>query len=619
MTRVVYDSELLKLVATKDRQEVSGLVCDREFATCFGMWYTLLLGRLTGLDVDALQSEYPDYFWGSWLDVLHTLRARLDGISEPELNHHIVQMLTHIPSSAVADEVRTVLGANPFKIFGMLNGDIDPVTRGKAVLGHLWFVCGVYRWTATLEGKQPVWSGKLSDDGVPSPGPFTVKSLEHYHTSAKSTFKVPPAMALIHASAAPIPTVDPQVSAADGLASEVHPRSFAEILNRAIELAGELPPEFVPKAVAHLNTQLVSVASLKRLLPFILSIRDPEQLVATLSTHIWPTGSEAISVQLGFQRWNTFVEDAGLINATPSMQQRFLADILALIPPEVSSWRTLAAKLATRLLASLNTDGAPDVQALLLVDDHATFARTLTDLVVASTHRSFLKALKAQLQDLGNAPVSTPDWAERLLSNHLAPSATATPEPRLPGPPSGPSSGRVGVSLRVVGGISLPWLALQTALAAHLGDDVFVGRQFKPMVSTVYASVGSEAWSAAAAGRTSWQIPLGTGLVGTVDSLRADGLPLLVPRFPESPTTFASHLRDGPAPRSSLSGKRPRSTSPPAGSSRGTSNPWPPSRTRAASSLPAQPPPVLRIPTHNVPPRALLGPARRAWRGPGQL
>ena len=194
VVRVADDGGVLRLVVVKEKVEISGAVCTTAYVESFGMWYSLILGRLTDVDIALLTREHPRFLWFYWVDVVKYLRSRLETIATPDLNLLIGELLGHIPSPLVAEEVRSLLsspGGNPYYLLDLLNGDRQPLSGGRALLGCLWFRCGVYRWVAAMNGKHPVWSGAVTSECLPEASPFTQKGWIVVSLTHKSYFDQP--------------------------------------------------------------------------------------------------------------------------------------------------------------------------------------------------------------------------------------------------------------------------------------------------------------------------------------------------------------------------------------------------------------------------------------------
>ena len=179
VTRVADDSGVLKRVIFKGKLEISAVVCTLDHVQSFGMWYSLLVGKLPALDVALLARDLPQYLWLPWGRVLEVMRLRLDNISVDDLNLVNVEILGFIPHLHTAEEVRKLLLEDPFHLLDILNDDRVPLSGGKVVLGSLWVYYGVYRWVSVQQGKQPLWNGTVNKDScLPEPSPFTAKALE---------------------------------------------------------------------------------------------------------------------------------------------------------------------------------------------------------------------------------------------------------------------------------------------------------------------------------------------------------------------------------------------------------------------------------------------------------
>ena len=255
-------------------------------------------------------------------------------------------------------------------------------------------------------------------------------------------------------------------------------------------------------------------------------------------------------------------------------------------------------------------------------------ARALMRITVTATQLSSLKALRLHLQRLYGPAPQHPDWAEQLVSHFLdgpgltsASAPSPLPPPAMLASPSLPG-GRIGVLFRVDGGLGVPWPSLETALAAHFSDDVFIGPQASPMATYAYASVARDAWARVSAGRSTWRLSLGSGMEATVSDRRGDGTPYVAPLIAASHQSFlqraqllpAKRHRSPPPSSSDLpSPRRPRL--PPQSSPR----PLPPS-TALPDPLPQwTPPPRLHLPSFRSSPQALVTRRARGRRGPGQL
>ena len=175
--------------------------------------------------------------------------------------------------------------------------------------------------------------------------------------------------------------------------------------------------------------------------------------------------------------------------------------------------------------------------------------------------------------------------------------------------------------LRVDGATSLPWPALQAALAAHFADDVFVSHQPQALVGFVYGSVISVAWSQASRGRDSWRILLGGGHVASVMARRGDGSPIDPPRTAADLHTFVATWERGTAvsPRKRLRG--PSSPEPASSRSSRDARASLPGGAAPAGAAPRPWPsrPITTLPQVRGAARALVAPRYQARRGPGNL
>ena len=633
-------SGVLKLVIHRNNEEISGVLCTLAFVQSFGMFYSMIVGRLIPFDLPHLDKEYPHLYWAPWCDVLDQIRERLESATPSELNAFISALLPLIPSQPVSEHLRKLLAPRPYILYDILNNKRPVLSSGKVVLGSLWFYTGLYRWAAGHLKKQPVWSGTVGVDSMPIPTPFTEKVLER---SFRDITLRPPFPINVPACCLPVPTLGSACASASSGSSGVAPApavtpaatpaavdlvsSFGDVLAKVLAAAGDLPSESMPRAVSFLTNTLQPIYSVAKLAPMLAKLTDSVQLRAALASYTWPSGPDTPRVQLALQSWLGYIEDSRLIAATTSVKQQYLREFLALLPSAVPSWPTLAMQLMVPLTESLD---AEVLSPLTTVSDRPSMARALMHLALSTPHIATLKTLKQHLHQLFGGEPATPAWAEQMLLEHLGPDSLAPARSAPPvaagGPPpvSGgtpPASDRLGICLRTSGGVSAPWPALQAALAAHFQDDVFVGQQHRPMVPVVYASVSAAAWSTTSAGRSFWTIPLGNGLTGTITSQRGDGSPLDPPLYPATPQLFARQVQSPPPffPPSTL-GKRPRSPSPPRSRSpqppRGPARPAPP-----GAAPPRRPGPttIAHTPLYRSGARALVTKSWPAREGPAHL
>ena len=636
VARVEDDSGVLKLVIIKaDKVEISGVPCTLPFAQSFGMWYSLITGRLTSLDIPLLVQEFPDLYWATWTDVLEVIRNRLENVSVGDLNLIIAKILGCIPVPAVAEDVRGLLIKNPYYLFDLFNGSRTPSTGGKMVLGTLWWHYGVYKWVASTLTKKAVWNGPVGSDLLPGPSsPFSsAKSLERLFGIAiphlLPTLKIrPPASAVIPGTdvaqggnASDVPGAHPPVS----VSAEPGYGSLADVLTKVVTTTRDLPPESLPKAMTFLNSVLSPIASVAKLPSMLATIKEPLQLSAALAGFSWPHGVDAARVTHAMQSWLTYVDASHLVAATVSVKQRYLDELLSLMPKADVCWTTLAMQLMVSLGDHFTTEA---LQKLVSVNDRASMAWAIAELTLSTGQISSLKEIKAQLQRLVGAGPSCPppEWATMLVNQYLDKGSSGQPASVEQGgasmtSPSASGSncstlGLTGICLRVEGPTKMPWPALQAALAAHFAEDVYVARQSNPMVQLIYASVAT-AWARTAAGRSFWRIPLGSGLSATVTNKRLNGTPVEPPLYTASPQAITDYLQSqsGETPvgplRTSL-GKRHRSPPPVAGNS---SRPPRPLSHVSTSSRGA----VTMTPSFRGGARALITQSWPARRGPGNL
>ena len=77
MTRVDDDGGVLKLHVVKERLDVTGVHLTEDITRSFGLWYSVMTGRLPSLDVSLLRREQSQFFWASWPDIASTISARI--------------------------------------------------------------------------------------------------------------------------------------------------------------------------------------------------------------------------------------------------------------------------------------------------------------------------------------------------------------------------------------------------------------------------------------------------------------------------------------------------------------------------------------------------------------
>ena len=630
VTRVWDDTGVVKLVVLKENREISGAICTESHVQSFGMWLSLLLGKLPKSDLSLLRRYYGEYLWASWDEVLGFLRQQLIDINPDNLDLLNSEIIGCIPQAHVSDEIRKVLVSNPFHLLDILNDEKAPLSGGKAVLGSIWWYCGLYRWVCSRQAKRPIWPGTVSDDCLPIPSPYAPKALEYrFRDAGKLLRAVPP----IRHPAHPVPSVSadggsslPNSAPASVSAGCSNPALFGDTLAKALEVARDLPTESVPKAVSLLCGVVSPIYSLQKLVHMLLPITEPVQLRATLAGFTWPHGDDRPSIQLALASWLQSVDESNLVVATTSSKQKVLSELLPMLPPTVDCWATLAIQLVVAMSDSVCSS---ELAPLYTVNDRASMARALTNITVATTLHSTLKALQRHLPRLVG-PVPQSDWAESMLSaflggEPLTPGGGAPASSAGPGPMAG---ARVGVSLQIDGHASLPWPVLQAALAAHFLGDAFVGPQKVPLVRYVYGSVGLDAWNQVAQGRSSWTLPLGSGLTAKLDSRRLDGNPFFAPSQAANMLAYTQSLQPKPAPRDSApppSLKRQRSASPqprshprgpPPGSGAGP-RPIAPSGGSARHSWPS--PGFSTLSRTPANPRAIRSPHQRGLQGPGGL
>ena len=589
VARVEDDSGVLKLVVIKaDKVEVSGVPCTLPFAQSFGMWYSLITGRLTPLDVPLLAQEFPEFYWATWTDVLDVLRVRLESITSAELNLLIAKLLGGIPVTAVVEEVRILLLKSPYYLFDLLNGSRSPMTVGKTVLGNLWWHYGVYKWVATSLAKKPVWSGSVGADYLPGSGsPFSsAKSLERLFGAVIPHLR--PVVPIRPPGNAVLPMVDSAsggaladsaaIATSASASAEASAATFVDVLAKVLTTTKDLPPESLPKAITFLNTVLSAISSVAKLPSMLATVKEPLQLSAALGGFSWPHGVDSLRVIQALQSWLKYVEDSHLVTATVSVKQRYLDELLSLLPLSDVCWTSLAMQLMVSLGDSFTSDA---LEKLVAVHDRPSMAWALAELTLSTGQTASLKAIKSQLQRLVGSGPSTPpaDWATQMVGRYLGKDNTTpllrtepgrpSAVPSLPSRPTSNTLERMGICLRLEGAAPVPWPALQAALAAHFGDDVFVARQSNPLVQYIYASVGIDAWTRTSAGRSYWRIPLGSGLSATVTNKRGNGTLVEPPIFTASPQAVTDYLRcQGTTSHcgssAAMLGKRQRSPSPPA-------------------------------------------------------
>ena len=84
VTRIEDEDGELKLVVLRDRLELSGVPCTPAFLKCFGLFYSVLSGRLPAIDLVLLRRGHPGFLWMSWPDLLAEIGSILQNASKED-------------------------------------------------------------------------------------------------------------------------------------------------------------------------------------------------------------------------------------------------------------------------------------------------------------------------------------------------------------------------------------------------------------------------------------------------------------------------------------------------------------------------------------------------------
>ena len=77
VTRVEDDNGNLKVTILRDRLEITGALMTEGVLHSFGLYYSVLSGRLSAIDVSLLRRNYPLLFWASWGEVASVVSTHL--------------------------------------------------------------------------------------------------------------------------------------------------------------------------------------------------------------------------------------------------------------------------------------------------------------------------------------------------------------------------------------------------------------------------------------------------------------------------------------------------------------------------------------------------------------
>ena len=172
----------------------------------------------------------------------------------------------------------------------------------------------------------------------------------------------------------------------------------------------------------------------------LLKITDPVQLSASLAGYTWPQGADVARLKPALTIRLRYVEGSNLVEATVSLKQKLLGDMLRLLPVSVDCWKSFAATLLVSLTEALCVD---ELDPLYSVTDRPSMARVLTRIIAETTKHSTLKAVKTQFQRLTN-PQQQPDWATQMLTQFLDPGHPGAGQPVGKG--GALAASRIGVS-----------------------------------------------------------------------------------------------------------------------------------------------------------------------------
>lgn len=446
------------------------------------------------------------------------------------------EVITLIPVKELQDKIRRRLEAEPHAIIDIINGDsLTNVPKGKASLGRFWILVALLRWLAKKAGKELSWAIEVKESWEPAGCSIPEKVLEKSVTDALAKLKprnpIPEYPGLrvggIVDEVVNVEVLD-QVQAPEPFEKHDATLTISQAVGLASDACLDLPPEHLPKAVSYLNTLLTPHVSVHKLCLMLLKLTDPGQVASCLRAFQWPVGAEGGRLTVVLKAWLDFLASSNLNDASDSVKEKYLKDILLLLPAGAHvDWQGLACTVGMRLLAI--ADESSPLFSIESVKDMSGMANALAKYVLACKHISSLKSLKSVVQDLTPSPHGG-EWANAIVNAFVQKSRDVS----LAANGDGNSRAEitygetVAVRLHITRG-ALPWVAFVTALAAHFEEDVKINPTYIPTRDGVLSSngftvgVSKAAWTRVSRGRDSWELWLGAGCRAQVTSLRADG------------------------------------------------------------------------------------------------